>query len=270
MRTPTLACALLSLLCWLPASASAITIMPLGDSITAGYTGDPTQVAPGGYRNNLYADLTADGININFVGTSTQNPSPLLTANNETENEGASGYLIEGVPLASYPGGFYPGLYENIDTWFSSFQPNIVLLMIGTNDINMDIDLANAPARLGMLLDKITADDPGGIIILSTLIYTTDPTLNPLVAAYNAAMPAVAATRPNVVLVDNSNVLDLSTDYASTLHPNQQGYNKLGDAFAAEVEAVIAPEPSSVWLAGLGFVVVAWRAVRAMRNAMFP
>ena len=107
MRTQALACAFL---CSFPASAAAITIMPLGDSITAGYTGDPSQDAPGGYRNNLYADLTADGIDINFVGTSTQNPSPLLTANNETENEGASGYLIQGVPLAGYPGGFYPGL----------------------------------------------------------------------------------------------------------------------------------------------------------------
>jgi lysophospholipase L1-like esterase len=260
----TLTCAFLSLLCCLPVGAAAITIMPLGDSITAGYTGNPSEDAPGGYRNNLYADLTAAGININFVGTSNQNPSPLLTANNETSNEGASGYLIKGVPLASYPGGFYPGLYENTDSWFSTFQPAIVLLMIGTNDINMNIDLPNAPARLGMLLDKITADDPHGTIILSTLIYTTDPTLNPLVAAYNAALPAVAATRPNVVLVDNSNVLDLSTDYASTLHPNQQGYNKLGDAFASEVEAAIAPEPSSVWLAGLGLLMVPWRAARGM------
>ena len=133
--------------------------------------------------------------------------------------------------------------------------------MIGTDDINMNIDLANAPARLGMLLDRITADDPGGIIILSTLIYTTDPTLNTLVAAYNAALPGVAATRSDVVLVDNSNVLDLSTDYASTLHPNQQGYNKLGDAFAAEVEAVISPEPSSVWLAGLGVALLVGRAI---------
>src|SRR5579864_2379574 len=121
MRTPALICALFGSL---SVSAAAITIMPLGDSITAGYTGDPSVDAPGGYRNNLYADLTAAGIAINFVGTSNQNPSPLLTANNETENEGASGYLIQGVPLAGYPGGFYPGLYENIDTWFAAFQPN--------------------------------------------------------------------------------------------------------------------------------------------------
>jgi lysophospholipase L1-like esterase len=262
---PALTCVFLAMIGSMPVCAGAITIMPLGDSITAGYTGNPSEDAPGGYRNNLYADLSAAGIGVNFVGSSNQNPSPLLTANNETSNEGASGYLIQGVPLASYPGGFYPGLYENIDDWFSTVQPNIVLLMIGTNDINMNIDLPNAPERLGALLDKITADDPLGIIILSTLIYTTDPTLNPAVMAYNAAMPAVAATRPNVVLVDNSNVLDLSTDYASTLHPNQQGYNKLGDALASEVEAVIAPEPSALWLAGLGLLIVPARAIRRSR-----
>jgi GDSL-like Lipase/Acylhydrolase family len=247
------------------ATASVITIMPLGDSITVGYTGIPGADVPGGYRNNLYADLTTAGIPIQFEGSTTQLPSPLLTANNETENEGHSGYLIEGEPLPGIPG-IYPGLYENIDTWFSAFQPNIVLLMIGTNDINMDVDLPNAPGRLGALLDKITSDDPDGLIVLSTLLYTEDPTLNPDVAAYNAAMPSVVAGRSNVVLVDNSNILDLSTDYASTLHPNQQGYNKLGDAFAAELEGILAPEPGSCWLTIPAALAVALRLRRRRRQ----
>jgi len=239
----------------LPARASIITIMPLGDSLTAGYTGT-ADVAPGGYRNNLYADLTANGDQIQFEGSSNQNPSPLLTAAGETENEGHSGYLIAGIPDAGYPGGFYPGLYENIGAWFSGVQPQIVILMIGTNDINMNVDLPNAPARLGSLLDEITADDPGVEIVLSTLILTLDPTLNAAVEAYNGALPGVAATRPNVALFDNSGVLDLSTDYASTLHPNEQGYDKLGDALAAEVESV-TPEPAPLWLAGSGLAMLA-------------
>lgn len=219
--------------------AGAIHIMPLGDSITVGYTGTTPEEAPGGFRNNLFAGLKAAGIRVEFDGTLEQNPSPLLVAAKQTRNEGASGFLIKGIPLASYPGGFYPGLYENLDAWFKEFHPDIVLLMIGTNDINMNNDLPNAPARLAALLDKIVSDDPKGRIVLSMLIYTLDPSLNAQVDAFNAALPAIAASRPAVTLVDNSKVLDLSTDYASTLHPNQRGYNRLGDALASEIEAVV-------------------------------
>jgi lysophospholipase L1-like esterase len=246
------------------ARAETVSIMPLGDSITAGYTGAAVN-APGGYRNNLYADLTAAGIPIVFVGSSVQNSSPLLLAANQTRNEGHSGLLIQGVPLAGYPGGFYPGLYENIDTWFSAFQPDIVLLMIGTNDINMDIDLPDAPARLGALLDKITSDAPNARIVLSTLILTLDPSLNSAVQTFNAALPGVVTSRSKVTLVDNSNVLDLSTDYASTLHPNQQGYNKLGDALASEVEDVLTPELASPWLVGLGLALLATMQINRPR-----
>jgi lysophospholipase L1-like esterase len=229
----------------LPAGAAAtLHIMPLGDSITAGYSGTTPEVAPGGYRNHLYSGLKAAGIKFEFDGTSTQNPSPLLLSARQERNQGASGFLIRGIPLASYPGGFYPGLYESLDGWFREFRPDIVLLMIGTNDINMDVDLANAPARLGDLLDKITANDRKCRIVLSTLIYTLDPKVNPKVTAYNAALPAVAASRPNVTLVDNSKILDLTTDYASDLHPNRQGYDKLGDALADEVLSLMRASPA--------------------------
>jgi lysophospholipase L1-like esterase len=238
-----------SALCSLTLGASVITIMPLGDSITAGTTGLNTDT-PGGYRNNLYADLTAAGYQIQFVGSQNTNPSTLLTANNETAHEGHIGYMIEG---GTYNNTVYQGLYENIDTWFASVQPDIVILLIGTNDIDQGIEnYADLSDQMGMLLDKITADDPGVEIILSTLIYTTDPTLNMAVTAFNAELPAVAATRPNVTLVDNSNLLDISTDYDSTLHPNEQGYEILGDAFATEVESVLSPEPASIWLMALG------------------
>lgn len=239
--------------------ATVIQIMPLGDSITAGTTGLNTDT-PGGYRNNLYADLTAAGIQVQFVGSLNSNPSPLLTSAGETAHEGHIGYLIAG---GTYGGVVFDGLLENIDTWFASAQPNIVLLMIGTNDIDQGIDYAGAPARMGELLDKITADDPGVTIVLSTLIYTTDPTLNLAITAFNAALPAVAATRPNVMLFDNSNVLNIATDYDSTLHPNEQGYDKLGDAFASDIETALSPEPASVWLAALALLIpLAARAYR--------
>ncbi len=39
--------------------------------------------------------------------------------------------------------------------------PHIVLLMIGTNDINGDVDVANALNRLATLVDEMTETAPG-------------------------------------------------------------------------------------------------------------
>ena len=232
-----LRCLPLALFAWIalcPAFAGVVQIMPLGDSITAGGS-DPSDV-PGGYRNNLYADLTASGYAVHFVGSQTSNPSPLLTSTGNAAHEGHPGYDI------SY-------LTDNVDTWFASvlpIQPDLVVLMIGTNDINLDFLLSSAPERLGALLDRIKLLDPNGRILLSTIPWTLDANLNVAVAAYNSSMPAVAAARPGVWFFDNISVLDIATDFADKLHPNQQGYNKLGDAFAAEAEQILTPEPRSL------------------------
>src|SRR5712692_3908966 len=61
------------LLCWGAVAEADFTIMPLGDSITYGFP------VPGGYRNRLYSDLRNAGYSFSFVGTSTDNPSSLLT-----------------------------------------------------------------------------------------------------------------------------------------------------------------------------------------------
>jgi lysophospholipase L1-like esterase len=196
---------------------------------------------PGGYRNNLYADLTASGYAVQFVGSVTANPSPLLASTGNAAQEGHSGYRIS-------------DLTANVDTWFASVQPDLVVLMIGTNDVNTDFWLSYAPARLGALLDAIELLDPNGRILLSTIPWTLDANLNVAVAAYNSSMPAVAAAHPGVWFFDNTSVLDVATDYSDTLHPNQQGYNKLGDALAAEAEQILAPEPRSLPITGVALL----------------
>ena len=60
-----------------PAQAD-FTIMPLGDSITWGGSRISFTV-PGGYRTRLYSDLHNAGYSFSFVGTSTDNPSSLLS-----------------------------------------------------------------------------------------------------------------------------------------------------------------------------------------------
>lgn len=89
-----------------------VRIMPLGDSNTWG------QLVPGSYRTQLYQDLATEGIRTQFVGSLSNGPDALPSKN----NEGHSGWTISQIA-----GG--------VDTWLKASQPQIVLLMIGTNDI---------------------------------------------------------------------------------------------------------------------------------------
>src|SRR5512143_1579034 len=113
--------------------------MPLGDSITDGY------VVPGAYRIKLWKDITGNGLKVDFVGSLSNGPAELPDKN----HEGHSGWRID-------------QLDSNINGWMDTYKPRIVLIHIGTNDITQNYDLANAPNRLGGLVDKICAKLPSG------------------------------------------------------------------------------------------------------------
>ncbi len=111
-------------------------IYPLGDSITFGWSGvAPNHELPGGYRGPLFTDLAEKGIHCIYVGSSSANPSPVLTAAHQVQHDGWPGWRIG--QIASHvkqwlaiggPGGNKPA------------YPNFILLHIGTNDIIQHYD----------------------------------------------------------------------------------------------------------------------------------
>jgi hypothetical protein len=105
-------------------------ILPLGDSITYGIGYN------GGYRVELFRKAHADGKKITFTGSLSNGPSMVDGATFPKNNEGHSGWKIDQLlPLIPMPAFQQP--------------PHIILLMIGTNDIAQNDNLANAPKRLG-------------------------------------------------------------------------------------------------------------------------
>ena len=56
------------------------------------------------------------------------------------------------------------------DTAISTYHPHIVLLMIGTNDINGNINVSSAPTRLGQLIDEIITDAPAALVVVASII----------------------------------------------------------------------------------------------------
>ena len=96
-------------------------VMPLGDSITEGKDGSSDG---GGYREELFRRAHADGKAIKLVGSQSNGPATVDGVTWPRNHEGFSGYTI-GALLNN-------NLTQNA---IKTYKPNIVLLMIGTNNL---------------------------------------------------------------------------------------------------------------------------------------
>lgn len=187
-----------------------VRIMPLGDSITDGGS-------TGGYRPELKAKIAETGVVVDYVGSVTNGPG------DDNQHEGHGGYTIN-------------QLVAGIDNWIDTANPDVVLLMVGTNDMyrNTDAEVAQAPARLGQLIDKIITRKQNIKIYVSTIPPIDDASYNARVNAYNAALPNIVNTRAiagrNVMLANVGAQL-ATGDLADGTHPNVGGYTKMANAW---------------------------------------
>ena len=110
-------------------------------------------------------------------------------------------------------------------------------LMIGTNDIPWNYDLANEPTRLGNLIDQITADAPKALVVVAQIGPSNDDARTALIKAYNDGIPAVVQARvaagKHVAMVDMFTPFVSNPNYKTALlsdevHPNPAGYVILG------------------------------------------
>jgi lysophospholipase L1-like esterase len=191
-------------------------ILPLGDSITYGIGYN------GGYRVELFRKAHADGKLITFTGSLSNGPNMVDGATFPKNNEGHSGWKIDQLlPLIPMPA-FQP-------------PPHIILLMIGTNDIAQNDNLANAPKRLGGLIDKLVMNAPDALIVVAKL---TPLSRSTAVQTYNDAIPAVVQERASagkhVVLVDQFTGFPTS-ELGDGVHPNQQGYERMAGVWYAAI-----------------------------------
>jgi len=120
------------------------------------------------------------------------------------------------------------------------YSPDIITLMIGTNDIDKLIDVASAFGRLSRLLDKIYAASPNVLVILAQLVPTRTDTTNVNIQLYNSDMRAVVSSKirqgRHIVLVDMYGAFTVDADYKTTLlgddlYPNDAGYVRMGQTW---------------------------------------
>jgi lysophospholipase L1-like esterase len=220
---------------------TACVVLPLGDSITWGYLA-PWAATNGGYRVELFRQAVLANKNITFVGSQTNGPDTVQSKPFPKANEGRPGYTIE-------TAGDHPGIAGQItDSAISQGHPNIVLLMIGTNDVNLGLDLAKAPNRLGKLIDEIVTDAPKALVVVSNILPFADAKFAEAVSTYNAAIPGVVAARvadgKHVVFFDSYTAFSKVPNYATSnmsdyVHPNDAGYAVMGKAFYDAISGVL-------------------------------
>lgn len=219
---------------------SPIKIMPLGDSITNGFS------VAGAYRNRLCELLVQNNLSesVDFVG------SQSTGTGYDKDNEGHSGWAIAAVPVSGdVEKKGRQGLTENIDSWMDTYEPDIVLLQIGTNDILSLYDLDNVPMRLEALVDKILAKLPQrGKLYIAKIPYIAENAtynktgknqteMSEIVDTYNAAVTNLAEEK-GLTLVDINGALTLF-DLKDGIHPTVDGYAKMGDLWYEVLESEI-------------------------------
>ncbi len=252
-----------------PPAGSPRQIHPLGDSITWGYTTASAADSPGGYREPLYRNLALNNFtNFNFVGANTTNPGPLLTQNNQTRHDGYPQYTLTEISNnldANAPTGKARG--NNGGFWLTgtggriALQPEFILLLVGTNDIEGGATAPVIETRLSAMLTKIFTLRPATKVFLASIPpYPADAAKTATAKAYNQLM--VSKTIPqfldqgrDIRFVDqyaNFRVSESPTGdiinsglYGDTIHPNESGYQLMGDTWAAALLADPQPLPAT-------------------------
>src|SRR3712207_5967789 len=195
--------------------------MPLGDSITSGFGSSPDW----GYRGPLWNLLTKGGAAINFLGQYQDGPSSFP----DPDHHGGLGQTADGV--ASQTGGL-----------MAQYKPDIVLLMIGTNDIEYGDNPSNVRSEITQILGTIAAQRPATKVFVGTLPpLSTDRNGSWNIPIANqeirAAVAEARAEGQRVKLVETNLTL---SDLLDGVHPNQTGHTKIAKAW---YKALIADDP---------------------------
>lgn len=190
-----------------------LRILPTGDSITWG-EGDPSG---NGYRHSLIKQLLNSGFGVTMVGSERNGQF----ANNY--NEGHRGWRIDQISSI-------------VGSTLAKWQPNVITLMIGTNDCLQQYDTVGAPGRLNSLVRQIFNNSPNTAVALATLIPAASA--QSCVQNLNANIPGIVSQLQSegrsIVLADMGAVT--LSDLPDGIHPNPAGYTKIANAFHTAVD----------------------------------
>jgi len=230
-------------------TANPIKIMAVGDSIT------DDCVFNGAWRQYLQPLLDTNGYPFTFVGRVQSSVSGSFT---KTHHEGYCGAVIAPPGVMTTPVNGYAGADVYLqtivaDAFTNGTTPDLVLLLIGVNDIGrgrnpyfvatndmpnlLDIIFSHAP-NANVILTKVTSLYNANLTGLNYAAYAAN------IPIYNAALQAMVNHRralgQNVFLADIFSVVDIGTMYnGDHVHPNATGLQAVAQEWFTRIQSII-------------------------------
>ncbi len=223
--------------------------LPIGDSITEGeqYMGHSNQgnvETRGGYRYQLYSQLTDAGMSVRSVGYRTGHMATV-----EPDDCPWAWHAAQyGGVIAHDSNGTHGGALFNVENTLQvAGYPDVITILLGVNDLSMNNPSAeNIYDSMDAMVKKIAKMRPNSKILVSTLLPAGGSrgyidTYNTLLREKSAQI-ASPFDLPNVKLIDvNSKFGAYADAYFKTdhLHPNEVGSIKVAKSFMGFVATAI-------------------------------
>ncbi len=246
-----------------------LRIMCLGDSITVGYTDNPTWANHPfrfGYRSGLYTRLTDAGCSFLFVGASTE---PWTGISGDPTHGGAykPDLDLRDFGQDGHRGYGGAGIWAHVNGWLAADQPDVILLLIGINGIG-----SGSPAALSNLVSSIVTAAPDAHLIVAQI--TPLASFNQNLYNYNVyirdtLVPAFASRGHKVSTVDLYSLFLVDPgNYASAIapnvlanginHPDNPHYDLMAEAWFQGIRALgLGPDTFGNWISDPAFGVAA-------------
>ncbi len=217
--------------------AHALRVMPLGDSITYGWTDIDYQQgqtnAEDGYRGPLWWNFQANSMLVDMVGPNMSGDIYLP----DHDHAGYPNYRSDQISA------LLPGL-------LAANHPDAILLMAGTNDIFQEAQPAQHVAdSITDMIETVRQMSPSTHLYVATLMPINqakdgEPGDAAMVATVNAAI--ATAVSQAIAAGDNVSLVDMSgmtlSDIADAAHPTTDGYAKLAQIW---YNAILAQQPNN-------------------------
>jgi len=204
-----------------------VRIMPLGDSITKGSTGEnfSDEFWKISYRCGLYHLLTGGGYDFDFVGSEAHGWTSTHCLFDDYDHEGHGGYTDAQIA-------------GNVISYLTANPADVILLHIGTNQLD------TSPADVENILNNIDAYDEDITVVLARII--NHKTYSATVTQFNDNVEAMALARvanqaDKIIMVDMEDGAGINypVDMYDTIHPRQQGYDKMPPVWMAALESFL-------------------------------
>ncbi|GAB4350805.1 MAG: hypothetical protein Fur0042_18840 [Cyanophyceae cyanobacterium] len=196
-------------------------IMPLGDSLTDG------DWVPGGYRMALKALIEGAGHGITYVGS--QRNGPVAELGGDRAHEGHSGWRID-------------ELRTEVRLWLGRAEPEVVLLLAGTNDIAQDYAVDRMVRRLATLVREIGRVRPTATVLVATLPPIAEARLDRWVRAYNEELRDWVAQEMGagraIALVELYDAVAWG-ELPDGFHPNRAAHDRMAQRWAAALLPIL-------------------------------